>query len=48
MVGLGEETWVVVVAVEVGWVGTECAAQVLVGVSIMGRSGIEDVIESNF
>ena len=48
MVGLGEETWVVVVAVEVGWVGTECAAQVLVGVLIMGRSGIEDIIESKF
>jgi len=48
MVGLGEETWVVVVVVEVGWVGTGCAAQVLVGVLITGRSGIEDVIESKF
>jgi len=45
MVGLGEEeAWVVVVVamVEVGWVATGCAARVSVGVSIMGRSGIED------
>jgi hypothetical protein len=46
MVGLGEEeAWVAVVVavvVEVGWVGTECAARVSVGVSITGRSGTED------
>jgi hypothetical protein len=49
MVGLGVEAWVVaVVEVEVGWVATECAARVSVGVSIMDRSGIEDGIESEF